>query len=33
VTSSRAHVCRVDQVYTPAGLVIDSDMHDTLEYE
>jgi hypothetical protein len=26
-------VCRVGQVYTPAGLVIDSDLRDTLRYE
>jgi hypothetical protein len=29
----RACVCRVGQVYIPVGLVIDSDLHDTLEYE
>jgi hypothetical protein len=26
-------IYRVGQVCTPAGLVIDSDLHDTLEYE
>jgi hypothetical protein len=26
-------VCRVGQVYTSVGLVIDSDLHDTLGYE
>jgi hypothetical protein len=28
-----AHVCRVGQVYTPAGLIIDSNLRDTLGYE
>jgi hypothetical protein len=28
-----ARVCRVGQVYTPEGLVIDSDLYDTLGYE
>jgi hypothetical protein len=26
-------VCRVGQVYTPVGLIIDSDIRDTLEHE
>jgi hypothetical protein len=29
----RARVCRVGQVYTPVGLVIDSYLCDTLGYE
>jgi hypothetical protein len=28
-----ARVCRVGQVYTPVGLVIDSDLRGTLGYE
>jgi hypothetical protein len=28
-----ACVCRGGQVYTPVGLVIDSDLYDTLRYE
>jgi hypothetical protein len=28
-----AHVCRIGQVYTPVGVVIDLDLHDTLRYE
>jgi hypothetical protein len=33
VDCPRVRVCRVGQAYTPAGLVIDSDLHDTLGYE
>jgi hypothetical protein len=33
VACPRARICRVGQVYTPVGLVIDSDLHDTLVYE
>jgi hypothetical protein len=33
VAYPRAGVCRVGQIYTPAGLVIDLDLRDTLGYE
>jgi hypothetical protein len=33
VACPRARICRVGQVYTPAGLIIDFDLHDTLGYE
>jgi hypothetical protein len=33
VACPRVCVCRVGQVYTHVGLVIDSDPHDTLGYE
>jgi hypothetical protein len=33
VACPRACICLVGQVCTPAGLVIDSDLCDTLEYE
>jgi hypothetical protein len=33
VACPRAHICRVGQVYTPTGFVIDSDFGDTLGYE
>jgi hypothetical protein len=29
----RMRVCRVGQVYTPTGLVIDLDLYNTLGYE
>jgi hypothetical protein len=29
----RARICLVGQVYTPAGLIIDSLLHDTLGHE
>jgi hypothetical protein len=29
----RAHVCHVGHVYTPARLIIDLDLRDTLGYE
>jgi hypothetical protein len=33
VVCPRVRICRVGQVYTPTGLVIDSDVHDTLGHE
>jgi hypothetical protein len=29
----RARICHVGQVYSPVGFVIDSDLHDIIEYE
>jgi hypothetical protein len=33
VSCLRSRVCRVGEVYTPIGFVIDSDLRDTLRYE
>jgi hypothetical protein len=33
VACPRERVCHVGQVYTPTGLVIDSDLRNTLEHE
>jgi hypothetical protein len=33
VACPRARMCHVGQVYTPAGLIIHSDLRDTLGYE
>jgi hypothetical protein len=33
VACPHARVCCVGQVYTPARLIIDSDLYDTLGYE
>jgi hypothetical protein len=33
VACPRVGVCRVGQVYTPEGLIIDLDLRDTLNYE
>jgi hypothetical protein len=33
VACPQARVCRVGQVYTLVGLIIDLDLHDTLRYE